>query len=116
MNFCLDFICFTHTRSARDSVCFTHGQEGDSVAAAAIGQSKSKHIFAMKPYIFLTSITPGFDSPPAHHIFKIFFLVKIISLLQEALQPVKVQGAFFFNGVGSRGTLAAGATATATLM
>lgn len=44
------------------------------------------------------------------------FLVKIISLLQEALQPVKVQGAFFFNGVGSRGTLAAGATATATLM
>lgn len=62
-----------------DSVCFTHGQEGDSVAAAAIGQSKkSKHIFALRPYIFLTE---GFDSPPARHIFKIFFLVKIISIL-----------------------------------
>ena len=66
----------------------------------------------MKPYIFLTQ---GFDSPPASNIFKIFFLVKIISFFQEAIQPVKVQVAFF-NGVGSRGTLAAGATATATLM
>lgn len=45
----------------------------------------------MKPYIFLTQ---GFDSPPASHIFKIFFLVKIISFFQEALQPVKVQGVF----------------------
>ena len=31
----------------------------------------------MKPYIFLTQ---GFDSPPASNIFKIFFLVKIISI------------------------------------
>ena len=65
----------------------------------------------MKPYIFLTQ---GFDSPPASNIFKIFFLVKkFFSISHPACEGA---GGVFFNGVGSRGTLAAGATATATLM
>lgn len=67
----------------------------------------------MKPYIFLTQ---GFDSPPASHIFKIFFLVKIISFFSRSHPACEGAGGVFFNGVGSRGTLAAGATATATLM
>ena len=70
----------------------------------------------MKPYIFLTQ---GFDSPPASNIFKIFFLVKIISIFNYVVichPACEGAGGVFFNGVGSRGTLAAGATATATLM
>lgn len=37
--------------------------------------------------------------PP--HLQNLFFSYKIISLLQEALQPVKVQGAFFSTALGA---------------